>query len=308
MKNELSKELLNQINSNEIEYLNSLKQKFGLYYIEKKIENIKNLLTSIDLKPIISLKDFEEIRKIAISKGGFLLNSFRREFYKKAFNLSSDNLKFIYLKKNHFKEEKLDYNEFYSEEFYSNLKMISKKKDYDYFIEVDVKRTMANYFFNADKYQNHLNGLKINLINFLKNFFILNKDYHYYQGFHDIAMYVYILFNYSETFAMQMLQRISEFYLKDYIVELNQNEHFKFENVFKLLNMMIRMRNKSIATFINDFTSSSDPIFSLPWIITVFTHDIKDFNLVLRIFDFVLFSHPYSIYNVSSNVCYINLI
>ena len=58
-----------------------LKTKYGEKFIKNKIENIKRILQDIDYKNNLSVNDYGKIRKIAISKGGFVLNSYRREYY-----------------------------------------------------------------------------------------------------------------------------------------------------------------------------------------------------------------------------------
>lgn len=309
--------LVDKLYMKEQEYLLNLKndKNYGLKFIENKIFKIKTLLQELDAKCCnsrLSEKDLTKIKNLAISKGGLLLNSFRRAFLKKAFSLNDHNIKFIYFKNGEFECKYYDLKDYYTDNI-GELDGESKKNNYDYIIEVDVKRSIANHFFDREQDEELISKLKERIIRFLKKFIKMNKMYHYYQGFHDIALYIYLIFYNSEHLALQMLQRMSEFYLKDYLVELeekrevesnskNSKTHFKFETVFQILNKIMGETNTSTAKFINENVNITDPVFSLPWVITIFTHDISDYFLVSRIFDCILFSHPHMIFHITSDI------
>ena len=60
----------------------------------KQVENIKEIqiddfLSSLKGKNIKTIKEFNELRKLAISKHGFLNNIYRRILYQKLFGLDS---------------------------------------------------------------------------------------------------------------------------------------------------------------------------------------------------------------------------
>jgi hypothetical protein len=271
---------------------------------------MNKLLLEIDQKKVISLRDYEEISKIAKEKGGFVNNSYRREFYKKAFKLEDCYINFIVKNGDVFKNENHHIDEFtlnnFQEDFsfetsnyyqyYSNEYRMKKKKN-EYIIEVDVNRTIANnYFIDKDA----MYTIKRKLTQFLKIFFRKIKNFQYYQGFHDIAMYFFLLFYNYEHLAVQILHRFSEFYLKDYLVEKDYT--FRFETVFNVMNSMMKKSNKSIASLMNSLDYPLDPIFCLPWVITFFTHDIDNMFMTLRLFDYFLFTHPSSVYTIVSEL------
>lgn len=289
------------LNAKEDGYLNKLTDKLGVKYIENKITIMNKLLIKLEGNRQISSNDFEAIRQIAISKGGFLKNCYRREFYKKAFSLDNESVKFIsYNDNRNYNENNLILHKFFEGKFEEHLYTKSKKKN-ENIIEVDIKRTIANSFFSSAE-EEVLNTLKNKLTTFIKKFMIINKDYNYYQGFHDIGLYIYLIFNNSESFALQMLQRISEYFLKDYLLENSNGQGFRFETVFKIIKDIIKTEDKMVYSFYEDNPEIPDPIFCLPWIITFFTHDINELFTVLRLFDYLLFSHPNAIYFISSKV------
>jgi hypothetical protein len=299
-----SKNLMyNYLLEKENEYIINLRQEMGNSFVDNKIAKMNQILANIEKKKErheLSSKEYEEIRKIAISKGGFLKNFYRREFYKLVFKLNHEYIHLIHFTENNFKNRYISNIEFESGNFReSNLFPTEKKKKNEYIIEVDVKRTIANQLIKEEFL---LEEMKEKLTKFLKKFILINKDYHYYQGFHDIAMYIYLIFYNYETLAVQMLHRISEYFLKDYLIEKDEKVHFRFETVFKITKHLIKKINYAIGDFLEKNTNIPDPIFCLPWIITLLTHDLPDIFNVLRIFDYILFSHPGVIYQMSSHV------
>jgi hypothetical protein len=324
------KVLIEQMDRAEKNYLNNLINKLGKKFIENKIELINKLITRIDqihLKMqnnLLSAEIYEDIKKIAISKGGFLLNTYRKEFYKAAFNLNSEDIIFYIYSEGVFEKNKIcSVKEFYKMLMLKNTNTTENTNRDHYIIEVDVKRTVANHFFDRNINDEELDMFKERLTNFIKLFFSFNPHFHYYQGFHDIALYFYLVFYNYEHLAIQMLQRVSEYFLKDYMVEIFpsvsientpgrkprlSDKQFKFETVFSVLNKTISLNNKNIAEFLSNNTNISDPIFSLPWVITMYTHDVCNLFLELRLFDYFLFSHPHAIYQMTSHVIEIYLI
>lgn len=287
----------------ENEYIVNLRKELGNYYVDNKIKKMNQILANIEYKKeshLLSSKEYEEIKKIAISKGGFLKNSYRREFYKLVFNLNHEYIHFIHYTQNNFRTRPISNIDFETGNFIeSDVFPTEKKKKNEYIIEVDVKRTIANQMIKDEFI---LEEMKQKLTKFLKKFILINKDYHYYQGFHDIAMYIYLIFYNYETLAAQMLNRISEYFLKDYLIEKDEKVNFRFETVFKVTKQMIKNINHEIGEFLEENTNIPDPIFCLPWIITLLTHDLPDIFTIMRIFDYILFSHPGVIYQISSHV------
>lgn len=287
-------------------YVEKLRKEYGSKFIENKFYKMNNIIRQIENKKVISTRDFIKIAQIAKEKGGFITNSYRKEFYKKAFKLEEGYINFISYEGNLFKNQNHEKNIFSCLEFQENYcfessfkdkdvseEYIKKKKKNEYIIEVDVKRTIANNYFKDEK---AIYILKNKLTNFLKTFFRVNENFQYYQGFHDIAMYFYIIFYNYEHYAAQILHRVAEFTLKDYIVEKIHN--FRFETVFKIINCLIDKKDKNISQFYKKLEYPLDPTFCLPWIITLFTHDIDDLFTTVRLLDYFIFCPASKIYDL----------
>ena len=308
----------NILDEKENEYMNKYPPKI----LASKKNSILEFINEFDDNTMFTNKHFERIRKFAVTKGGLLLNSFRKEIYQKAFFLKDDEILFIYYEESKFTEKSITTKNFYdllntdeSDDLTDAHKPHKKtSKTDERIIELDVKRTIANSYFA--NYQEELNPLKQKLTKFLKLFFNLNHQYGYYQGFHEIGLYIFLIFYNYEHLAIQMLQRFAEFFLKDYMVEINNplenNSHnnkiskadknFQFETVFKILNDVTAQNDKKFWKFIQDHTMNSDTVNTLPWIITLFTHDVEDIMLQLRILDYILFSYPKVVYHMASYV------
>jgi len=224
-KSENYSKILRIIKTKEKEYANRIPKSL----LEDKLKLLEDILIEIDdFKNILPIH-FKKIRKIVVQKGGLLTNTFRREIYKKLFFLNNDQIDFYHYRQNEFIKNHIEIKVFYNKlntidsyqiqnEDIPNKR--TSKKD-EHIIEVDVKRTIANSYF--EECHEELRILKRKLTNLLKLFFNLNPQYGYYQGFHDIALYVFLIFYNSEHLAIQMLQRIVEFYLKDYMVEIDND-------------------------------------------------------------------------------------
>jgi hypothetical protein len=289
--------IIDLINLKEKSYLNNITENFGKVFVDRKIEEMNQIIRQIETDKIINLDTFEQIRKIAISKGGFINNSYRREFYKQAFIFGNKNK--LYSKYDHL------YGQNNTKE-----KNMDKCINFDYIIEVDVKRSIINHFIDRNLYDTELNLFKEHISTTLKKFIqINNPKYHYYQGFHEIGLYIFILFFNYEHYGLEIIQKISEFLLKDYIVLIDEsreieqkNNHFKFETVFNILDQIIEKINPEVSNILKQDTNITQPLYALPWVITLLTHDITNLFNEYRIMDYLLFSHPHSIYHLAANV------
>ncbi len=63
--------------------------------------------------------------------------------------------------------------------------------------------------------------------------------------------------------------------------------------------------NKDLAYFLRDW--DMPPFFALPWFITWFSHNVNDLNIVARLFDVFMGSHPLLPLYVSASVSSPNL-
>jgi hypothetical protein len=371
---------INYINNNNIKQKSNTDKIFNkkISYL-KFIENINDVNDNKKNKNnnIINIeKKFKEVYSLVEN------NNYNNN------NLDNLNEELIFNKKNN-----LYYKSLISK--WDNIK-------YESVIEVDIKRTILNKTLRENIEIKHTKETKENykekeienykekeieneiMLNFIKSqmtkklkiFFSLFKEYNYYQGFHDIAIFIYLLitstgkskfksnfklnsqstysssisntyhnFNtqenklknpevevdgekeekkYEEEYEneeeenddillYEILQRLCEFYFKDYLTEfeykitegdqiINKKSFFSFENIHSIINKILKENDYNLFKLIEAKSDFPDPIYSLPWILTYFTHDINNLNMVYRIFDYLFMEHPLGIYFLSSNV------
>jgi hypothetical protein len=290
-----NKTIYDLLNKTEEQYIDALKSKLGNKFYEDKKIALRELIQRLD-KTKLNAGDFDRIRKLSISKGGFLTNSIRREIYKKALEMDPCDTRLIYYEDKSFEEKVIDIG---SE--------IDLKTNYDYIIEVDVKRSILNTLLDREVYDSQIEFIKKDLIVGIKKYINLNDSkYHYYQGFHDIALYMHLLYLNYESLQQQAFQRLSEYYFKDYLIKIdleNMNKcNFRFEVLYQVVNDIIQQLDGGIYNYIRNNTEINDPLFALAWTLTFFTHDLKNMFITYRIFDYLLFAEPGAIFHLAANV------
>lgn len=125
---------------------------------------------------------------------------------------------------------------------------------------------------------------------------------HYYQGFHDIAaIFLSVFTNGTKAkqigkqskskvgiaLASTLLQRICNFHLRDCM------QH-DFTSVTAAIQIAIFPMIQFFDTNLHSHLKKSgvEPYFALSWILTWFSHDVRDTKTVARLFDVFLASHP----------------
>lgn len=339
------------INKSEEEFFNQLPEN-GKKHFKIKEKEICELLKNFNNKKQkqLSIYSIEKLKNFALTEYGFLKNEYRIKFFNALFMIEkadykdkeSKNISFVYKmpqdNSKYFKKLLPLYSK-PIDQVQANTSAASKKSPklisrfdhskpvkYDNIIEVDIKRTIFNSIFNkTEEEKAMLVYMKEMLTKKVKNFFTLDESLKYYQGFHDIAIYCYImLLNTNNPADMEedidiqfyeILQRLCEFYLKDYLTEISVEKRddkgnkvvetkssFNFQNINYIINDITKESDFPIYTLIQKKSDFPEPIYALPWALTFLTHDIKSLNLIYRIFDYILFEHPCAIYFLASNV------
>jgi len=128
-----------------------------------------------------------------------------------------------------------------------------------------------------------------------------NAKYNYYQGYHDIGLFFLMLYFNSPNMGINTFQRVSEFYIKDYLYKnTNMAKKFDFESTLNLLMDVIKEIDHKIYVKLQEICEI--PYFALPWIITWFTHNTDSISLQYRIFDYLICSHPIAAFVLSASV------
>lgn len=295
---------------------------------EKKYYQLKKICVDLLHKKVITTNDFEILRRLAISKGGFLSLLFRKCIWKKILSVNFEKNEYELV----FIDEKKSTNIFtdpYQLEVFSvkheKYKFL-KAEDYK-IIDNDVKRSKINFFpmnsilsndnssisscsseifpvdnipkeeVNSDQYiKDQLLFLKKKLKSFLNAMTTINNSsYKYYQGYHDIGLFFIFLFIDEFETAISVFQRFSEFFLKEYLL------NFNFNNVMVILKEIISKISPQTQEIV-DFYCEGNMLWSISWILSLFTHNIDNLNLQYRLFDYFLVSHPICIYHLVAHI------
>ena len=279
--------------------------------LKKIISKIKSDIISNKSKKYLSEENYKELANLAISKGGFLSMKFRREIYKILLFFKDDELS----KKN--EDKNIKKNFIPSLKYYNNI-WINKntanlywKKEYIYqemlfskdraVIKADTARSDINSFFSSIKYPeiNALLKKRLELgLNTLINF--NNRELNYFQGYHDIFMLFFYLYLDSPYTYISLFQRFSELYIKENLLLQNRNNKgYTFPNSMKFCMAIIKQINKFAYEDLVNYCNS-EIIFVIPYIVSLFTHSLNNLNKRYRIMDYLLVSHPITVYVMSS--------
>ena len=272
---------------------------------------IKQVILSNKSKTYLSEDNYKELTNLAVTKGGFLNMKFRREIYKILLFFNEENLS----EKNvdektknnsipsyrYFKNIWIDKNTtnlYWTKEYINQEMKYSKDRSV---IRADTIRSDINSFFPSMKYPYINSLLKSRLeygLNTLINF--NNCELKYFQGYHDIFMLFFYLYLNSPYTYISLFQRFSELYIKENLLLQNKNNTgYTFPNSIKFCLAIIKQLNSFVYQDLVDYCNS-EIIFVIPYIVSLFTHNMNNLNKRYRIMDYLMVSHPITIYVMSS--------
>ena len=275
--------------------------------IEKKIEEMDLFIEKIKDKPLISIEEYNQIKKYSISKGGFLTNKNRKILYTKIYNITQDNYSdYIYLdplKEPHILDG-------------FKLEIFRKKDELTDLIQnppeskvilqdcnrSKIYKMLSEYSPNNNNIEEIVKTIKKELFNYISEMAKLNNSlYGYFQGYHDIGLYFYLLYYDNYQFAKSVFQRFSEFNLKESLdINPNIKDSYQFLSCLEILKFVINKLDKKIQNFLNEIIENGICHFAVSWILSIFTHNIDKPGIMYRILDYIIMSHPLSIYYLTS--------
>ena len=308
-----------------------VKNKDDKFFCEK-LRDIKEYAQSLRFVRKIKISEFNKLRELAISKGGFLTYDVRKILYKKVYLLNHLNM---------FNMLYIDYNSIIDKNWdFDKIDIFSEKRIYD-----DLSETCEDRTINADYSRSRILQLAKNeeekkmaklitldLKEFLKLMCRLNKNiYNYYQGYHDLALFFILLYHKRPYYAVSIFQRFSEFNLKELLTCKYNKKQFingeydmiEMDDTLRILKFIldyidpkvkIFFEEKEIKEDINYYKKlSKNKIiqeteenvichFALEWIITLFSRYFEDFNCIYRILDYLMVSHSLAIYFLSAEI------
>eukprot|EP01119_Soliformovum_irregulare_P008772 TRINITY_DN21879_c0_g1_i1.p1 TRINITY_DN21879_c0_g1~~TRINITY_DN21879_c0_g1_i1.p1 ORF type:complete len:376 (+),score=88.04 TRINITY_DN21879_c0_g1_i1:99-1226(+) len=112
-----------------------------------------------------------------------------------------------------------------------------------------------------------------------------NPDLHYYQGYHDITSIVLLIAD-TEEATYAMMDRLSKNHIR---FALNSTLETT-KKILELLFPLISFADKELYQYF--LNSQVEPFFALSWVLTWFSHGFDDLEIIARLFDLFIASHP----------------
>ena len=282
----------------ENEYIKSFKARYKIseeLYSSKQKE-IDDLLSKILLyqkneKIYLKNEDFKKLKELSTTLGGFLTMSNRQKIYKlllcyEPFNKDLKYYNTIWINKEnstlYYKREPI------------NLKFNSVPDRR--VINADVERSNINRYFNREN-QGNMNKKLKEEFEFALNTLITfnNNEISYYQGYHDIAFIFFVLFYDDQKTFISLFQKFSELFLKENTLKQEEGKGFTFEVCLKFFGYILKKINLVTYNNILKYTGT-EPTFVISYILCLFTHDIEDIFLLMRLIDYFIMNNSLSVF------------
>ena len=277
--------------------------------MSKKPETLDELIKNIEKQNYITVDQFNKLKNYSLLPGGFSSGN----------ENSNHNQKIII-------DALLNMNEDKDINFFQNYKKHPSGKISEIFqdeienqnssneiivLNKDIPRCIFHKWKENNKEIDYdLNDFQTQIENYLKN----NKTkYSYYQGYLDFCVFFYNLFydktnKKSDDIYKMAIKFFTELYLKDYISpfkSIGNQDDIIFENSLKLLTDIIKILDYNIYTILEE--DKAPLCLSLSWVITLFTHEINNFNVIRRILDYLLINEPINVYALTAIIIVKNI-
>ncbi|KRZ68801.1 TBC1 domain family member 20 [Trichinella papuae] len=203
-------------------------------------------------------QDINMLKKLAVSKGGLMLNHCRR----KGWLLLTCGV------------DALDENIASEERAY-----LQKHEQYNQ-VYLDAIRTSSRFPSTMQKEQREYYQ-KV-LCRIIVNILIENPSFQYFQGFHDVCLTVLLAI--SETHALAVCDNLAKTAFRSFLEEPLGNAIEKLELILKI----VREIDVEVYEFFE--THSSKAEFAVSWILTWYAHVMRDQEQLFRLYDYFLAS------------------
>ena len=268
-------------------------------FLENKKEDINKIISLLKFNKEELLQDqykngelFNKIKKLAISKGGFLDNNSRRKVWEILFYKNKNKNP---NKKNIIEVIKINED---IKVFISKLNLSSQKKELtdskiqdikDYQIILnDLSRTCENVITNK------INIKEDKITNISPKIFMFSCkkfQYQYLQGLLNVIFYFQQIFNYYED-CIYALNIYFEFFYKD-LIDLKLCQETNDENIGLISEVVTDLYKYLYPKREENEIINYIPILCNKWIISSFISELKDINKGFRILDYLIVSEPY---------------
>ena len=220
---------------------------------EKRIRQIERLLNT---QPV----DLDALHTVSRLEGGFINNELRQRVWPKF----------------------LGVNRYMAGEFRteSGDRAITRK------IRCDVERSFWNFSHCKDWDEAKLQEKRVLLTDLITACLEHNPGLQYYQGFHDVATVFIEVFEDDADLCYLLIEAVSRHFMRDF---MGADFHVVTDALSLILQIVKKVDVKLFAFLSKSLT---EPYFAVSWLITWFSHDLKDLNTVVRIYDALITSHP----------------
>ena len=281
----------------KIDYVNEINkaiEDIELIYInqhfkitEKQNNELDNILKEIKyFKTCKIIPDnifWKKLHKLSTNPGGFLTIKNRKEIYSFILETLSKDQKYKI-----------------------NPEIISKEKEEkdELTIKNDCLRSVLFQIIKEDdiynkyilKDKNIVDIYIRELMNFTKESLGNYTYFNYFQGYQELCLYFMIIFGRKE--GPKYMTLFSKIFL-DYV--LNKKYQINYEMILDILNDCCNLVNKRVNTIINKITKTK-PYYSLPWLITLFSHSNYNLYNEMALLDYFITSNISHVYFLSANI------
>lgn len=168
-----------------------------------------------------------------------------------------------------------------------------QRKDHrdEHQIDLDCNRSFYNYDVLTGL-SGRLRGKKVDeLVEVLNQVFLQSPELYYYQGFHDICTVLLLVC--GKDLAYRLAHRLAVSHYKDCMRKtLTQG----LLQQVKLIYVLLGQRDPELAEVLQQLSPEMvrcrQPMVALPLVMAGFQHDIEEYQVAIRIFDFLLSTHP----------------
>lgn len=170
-------------------------------------------------------------------------------------------------------------------------------KDHPFYTQVclDVNRSLKRFPPSVGESQRM--AMQDQLILLIMRILIKNPTFYYYQGYHDICITFLLIL--GPELAFHVVNSLSESHLKVFMEKSMENTSILLD----IIPVLVEKEHEGLGHFLR--RSGVGTIFALSWVITWFSHVLRNYETVGRLFDLFIASHPLmSVYLTASILLY----
>ncbi|CAG0917372.1 unnamed protein product [Notodromas monacha] len=221
-----------------------------------KDERIRTVLDTLRID--VSEPLLEKLRTLAIGPGGLLKDDFRREAWPLFLGVHKKCKRRI------------------RDGVLTDHGPEAASGTWAYQVEMDVRRTLKRFPPGIDDVTR--GDLQKVLVSLMCKLLKAHPERHYYQGFHDMALTVLLVMRDPEN-AYVVIEALMLKHLRVFM----KPTMLETASLLGCILAVIERENRQL--YMHLLRSNVGTTFSLPWVLTWFSHCLDDYELVVRVFD-----------------------